>query len=187
MSKIEGSRTNILKLEQYATDIDTAYEFTSEISSLIGIEDKNAADLGCGNGILGISLSLFGVKSVDMYDIDKNQIELASMNINLLGIKNVKAVEENIFDVKNRYDIIVSNPPFGFQSRFSTIAFVKHALRIGKSVFFIHKDNKEIRSIASNNDMSILELGGIKLKRSQNFHKKTYYSLPVVLVYKVEV
>ena len=122
-----------------------------------------------------------------MYDIDKESIEVTNINIRNLGIKNSIAIQKDIFDINKKYDIIISNPPFGFQSNFSIEAFVKKALIIGKNIFFIYKDNMKIRKFASDNNLSIIELGSIKLKKTQKFHKKDSYTLPIILIYKINL
>ncbi len=185
ISKIARNNGNKLKFEQYETDIDTAYEFMSFIELETGIKGKVIADLGCGNGLLGISAALFGAEKVDMYDIDKSLIEIAKRNIYTLELKNVHSAEKDMFDISMHYNIAVSNPPFGFQSNFSVPAFIKKALSISDNLFFLYKDNLNIRKLAELNGMSILPLNGIKIRKSKNFHKKDYYTLPVVLVYKV--
>ena len=187
LSNIEKKEKNYLRLEQYETDIDTAYNVLNTIDKIIDIKDKTVADLGCGNGILGISFYIFGARNVDMYDIDKESIEVTNVNIRNLGIKNSIAIQKDIFDINKKYDIIISNPPFGFQSNFSIEAFVKKALIIGKNIFFIYKDNMKIRKFASDNNLSIIELGSIKLKKTQKFHKKDSYTLPIILIYKINL
>lgn len=186
MSKIERNQSNKLRLEQYSTDIEMAYDTMSFIDSKSCIAGKNVADLGCGNGILGITAAIFGAKNVDMYDIDRDMTELAKKNVGALELDNINTINKDIFDVDYKYDIAVSNPPFGFQSNFSIIAFIKKANKIADNLFFIYKDNKNIRNLAQINDMSVFELGDIKLQKSQYFHKKNSYTLPVILVYRLK-
>jgi putative methylase len=186
MSKIERNQSNKLRLEQYSTDLEMAYDMVSFIDSKSCIFGKNVADLGCGNGILGITAAIFGAKKVDMYDIDKRMTELTKKNVETLELDNVNTINKDIFDVDYKYDTAVSNPPFGFQSNFSIIAFIKKANNIADNLFFIYKDNKNIRNLAQINGMDVFELGNIKLQKSQYFHKKNSYTLPVILIYRLK-
>ncbi|MCL4361940.1 methyltransferase [Candidatus Parvarchaeota archaeon] len=184
IAKLDKIEKNSLRLEQYSTDIDTAYQFINFVDYNISITGKNVADLGCGNGILGISAALLGAAEVDLYDIDENAVYSAKQNIEKLHINNAKSIRMDIFDVDKKYEIVISNPPFGFQSNFSLSAFIKKINSLADNLFFIYKDNLEIRKIADSNGFLIHKIEDIKLERTLPFHKKSYYSLPVVIVYK---
>ena len=183
LSKLEKINNNIAKLEQYSTNVELAYELNSFIDSEITIKDKKVTDIGCGNGILGITAKLFGAKLVDMYDIDEKAIDIARSNILKEGISNVNAIKLDLFDIKDTYDIAISNPPFGFQSNFNIEAFIKKLKNLADNVFFIYKDNKNIAKIAEKNNLQLRYLGNIKLEKTMNFHKKNNYILPTVVIY----
>lgn len=70
-------------------------------------------DLGCGYGVIGISLSLLNPSSdVTMVDINERAVELANRNIQLNNTKNAKAIQSDGFEkVIGMFDVIVSNPP----------------------------------------------------------------------------
>ncbi|HPU40874.1 MAG TPA: class I SAM-dependent methyltransferase [Acetivibrio clariflavus] len=70
-------------------------------------------DLGCGYGVIGISLSLLNPSSeVTMVDINERAVELANRNIELNNIKNAQAIQSDGFEkVSGNFDVIVSNPP----------------------------------------------------------------------------
>lgn len=183
LSKLDKSGKNNLKLEQYRTDIGAAYELMEFVDSQTGIRGKNIADVGCGNGILGISAAVWGAEKVDLYDIDTRAVTSAENNISLLRLENAAALCMDLFDIRDKYDIAISNPPFGFQSNFSLAAFIKKIKSMAGDIFFIYKNNKEIRKIADENGLSVHDMGGIKLEKSLPFHKKNYYILPTVIVY----
>jgi len=186
LTKLNKTGKNNVKFEQYSTDIDAAYNLIHFIDYNVNITGKTVADLGCGNGILGIAAALFGAGEVDMYDIDENAISVAKNNIEKLHIKNAKLIHMDIFDINEGYDVIVSNPPFGFQSNFNLNAFIKKINSLSKNIFFIYKDNQEIKKIAKDNDFSVYKIEDIKLEKTLPFHKKSYYSLPTVIVYKAQ-
>ena len=184
IAKLDKTEKNSLRLEQYSTDIDTAYEFIHFVDYNVGITGKTVADLGCGNGILGISAALLGASEVDLYDIDEKAVYFAKQNIEKLHINNAKSIHLDMFDVDKKYEIVVSNPPFGFQSNFSLSAFIKKVNSLADNIFFIYKDNIEIRKIADSNGFLTHKIQDIKLEKTLSFHKKSYYSLPAVIVYK---
>lgn len=72
-----------------------------------------ALDIGCGYGVLGISLAISNPDSfVTMVDINKRAVNLAVKNINLNNIKNASAFFSDGFsNVKEKFDVIVTNPP----------------------------------------------------------------------------
>ena len=186
LSKLDDIDNSITKLEQYSTDIDLTYDLINFVDSEISIKDKKVADIGCGNGILGITASLFGAESVDMYDIDKKSIATAESNISRINVVNVNAIESDLFDITKRYDIAISNPPFGFQSNFNIEAFIKKLKSIADNIFFIYKDNKNIAQIAEKNKLDLKPIGKLKIRKTMNFHKKNNYILPVVVIYSVK-
>lgn len=73
---------------------------------------KKVLDVCCGNGVIGIILNKFLViESLELCDINSTAVELANINLLKNNVKT-KAYESNLFDnVKNIFDLIVSNPP----------------------------------------------------------------------------
>lgn len=70
-------------------------------------------DLGCGYGVIGISLSHLNPSAeVTMIDINERAVELTNRNIKLNNIKNAIALQSDGFEkVVGNFDVIVSNPP----------------------------------------------------------------------------
>jgi 16S rRNA (guanine1207-N2)-methyltransferase len=68
-------------------------------------EGARALDVGCGNGVIGAWLSKGGV-ACDCVDVDAVAVEAASRTVG-------SAWASDLFsDVRDSYDVIVSNPPF---------------------------------------------------------------------------
>lgn len=84
-----------------------------------------AADLGAGYGYLGSELLAHcpGIVSLDLYEAEQRALELAPINLARLdlGGRPLPRVEYHWHDVTagldERYDVIVSNPPFHAQGR----------------------------------------------------------------------
>lgn len=88
-----------------------------------GLADKHLAqperilDLCTGSGCIAIALaSRFHDAHVDASDIDKNALEVASVNVEHHDIAHqVNLIESNLFEkipAENQYDLIVTNPPY---------------------------------------------------------------------------
>jgi tRNA1Val (adenine37-N6)-methyltransferase len=72
-------------------------------------------DIGTGCGLLPLMLSQKGVAQVDAVDIDRASIEEATVNFEASQWReHLKAYHSDIVDYQSeeRYDLIVSNPPF---------------------------------------------------------------------------
>ena len=70
-------------------------------------------DLGTGSGVIGISLEKnLDTNNVDLIDISKEALEVAKINKDKLKSK-ANLIENNMLEgINNKYDIIISNPPY---------------------------------------------------------------------------
>ncbi len=68
-------------------------------------------DVGCGYGLIGITLAKYFNIETDMIDINNRAIQLSEENIKLNQIK-ANVFESNLFEsVNKKYDLIITNPP----------------------------------------------------------------------------
>lgn len=75
-------------------------------------KEGNVLDLGCGYGIIGITISLESNIKVDFVDINDRALELTKENIKLNNIENARCWKSNIYEnIKDKYDYIITNPP----------------------------------------------------------------------------
>ncbi len=78
-------------------------------------EDKvdSLLDVGCGYGVLGITLKLFKqCNCVDLLDINPRAVRLCKENIDSYQLSNVNCfVSDGFKEVKKVYNSIVFNPP----------------------------------------------------------------------------
>ena len=74
---------------------------------------KSVLDVGCGVGIIGISLAKkYDNLAVHMIDVNEKAISLTKENITINKVKNCQAYLSNVYsDVNEKFDMIISNPP----------------------------------------------------------------------------
>ncbi len=102
-------------------------------------------DIGCGNGVIGISLKKFfpGVEVV-FSDINLRAVSITKKNLILNSIK-AKVIHSDLFEkVKGKFDLIISNPPMsaGRKICFSLIEQSKEHLEEGGKLILVARHNK---------------------------------------------
>lgn len=76
-------------------------------------EPVDIIDLGCGSGIIGITLEKkVSTKSVDLVDISKKALEITHKNCEKHSSK-ANLIHSDMFkNISKKYDVIISNPPY---------------------------------------------------------------------------
>ena len=88
-------------------------DYTSNYSKELFTDPVEIIDLGCGSGVIGLSLSKkIPTKSVDLIDISEEALEVAKENAKRLNI-NANFIHSDMWkNINKKYDIIISNPPY---------------------------------------------------------------------------
>ena len=119
--------------------VDFATDFL--LSTIYDEASGDILDVGCGYGVIGISLSKSDkVKSVTMLDINSRALDLAKRNVSLNNAKNIKIVESNIFEsITESYDSIVTNQTIraGKEVLHEIYKGSKKHLKIGGKLFLV--------------------------------------------------
>ena len=174
-------------LEQYQTSPQISGEMFHYILNKFPEEISNMkiGDLGCGNGILGISAALIGCKDVVLFDIDEEIIDIAKQNVNNLELQNcIQIILCDVNQIKNwkclykKFDIIVTNPPFGIRSQNGAdVEFLKCAVNLSSQfVYSLHKFStfNFLKKFYEKNNIN--DVNGFKIEyglpKSYKFHKK---------------
>ena len=182
-------------LEQYQTEPQIAGEIAHYIYQNYDISNMKIADLGCGTGILGISLALYGCNDITLFDIDDDAIDIAYENIESLGIENkIQIVKidvrqmKDIISIKKKFDLVITNPPFGIRSNKGyDLDFLKSAINIcNGDVFSLHKLSTIKHLKMFYNKYGIKDINTFKinydLPESYKFHKKKNKVIEVVCI-----
>ena len=73
---------------------------------------KTLLDMGCGYGTFGIALkSVYPFLEIDMVYVNDRALNLANENLKLNNISADVYLSNTYDEVKNKYDLIVTNPP----------------------------------------------------------------------------
>jgi len=99
-------------------------------------------DMGCGYGPIGIIIAkIIDNSTVDMADLNERALELASMNAKENKVEEkVKIINSPAFEnIKDNYDIIVTNPPIraGKEVVFSFYEGAYHHLNQGGKLYVV--------------------------------------------------
>jgi putative methylase len=120
----------VVELEQYQTEGDLAAKWLIEINNIDGLKGKSVIDLGAGNGILGHGAQLLGA-DVTFVECDSSAAALCHE----LG----KTIEGRVGDVEiPEADIVITNPPWGVQTKGADRIFVESALKAAPIVHIMH-------------------------------------------------
>ncbi|MEK6854817.1 MAG: METTL5 family protein [Nanoarchaeota archaeon] len=183
LSKLEQVTSPKINLEQYATPADVAAEILWYALMQNDIENKIVADLGCGNGILGIGASLLGAKKVIFLDSDNSSLFVAKRNFETLKLRNAVYLNKNVNEFKDKVDTIIENPPFGVQNKHADRAFLIKAMASSKTIYSFHKiETKEfVFALARDYGFKVENIFEFEfvLKKAHGFHKKGEYMVDV--------
>ena len=119
----------------------------SMFDTLGNIEGKTVLDLFCGIGTIGIEALSREVRSVKFIDHNIKALNILKKNLNLLDIdKESYSVVKNdvknyLINEKDKYDLIIADPPYG---KFSFIDFIpKISPILKRGGIFCYESKKE--------------------------------------------
>lgn len=181
LSKLKGLSKFNVKLEQYQIDNNLASDLLWVAYQNNDIKNKVVADLGCGNGILGIGALLLGAKFVYFLDLDKDALDICKNNIK--DFNNFKLINSDVKDFDIKVDTVIMNPPFGVQNRKADKIFLEKAMNNSKKIYSIHKIESKgfIDKLCSEMNFKVLDIveREFVIKKSYGFHTKEKYGFRV--------
>ena len=160
LSKLTAHPCRDVTLEQYATEGDLAAYWMLAVDQLDGFEGKVVADLGAGNGILGIGALLLGARRVVFVETDEDALEVlrsnvASLEDDLPDRADVVAARVGLDDLPlDDVDLVVMNPPWGVQRERADRPFLDVAFTsAGLAVHLLHSDRaSHVEAMAASHD-----------------------------------
>ena len=148
LSRLTPHPVSKVELEQYATEGDLAAYWMLAVDQLDGLQGRTVADLGAGNGILGIACLMLGAQHVTFVECHQETHEtltanLASLGEEYLGRTSVVNATLGVDEVDlTDIDLIVMNPPWGVQHPKADRPFLETALTTGSTaVHVLHSDH----------------------------------------------
>jgi putative methylase len=162
LSSLPEHPCGIVELEQYVTSGDMAAAWLGQIAAFGDLDsDSVVADLGAGNGVLGIGAALLGATSVVLIECDEAACAAAFEAVEQVDMGEVVEVmclrvDENL-DVAGT-SLVISNPPWGVQSTRADRPFLEAMLRSGAICHLMH-------SAAATHIQSFFEESGWAVER----------------------
>lgn len=143
--------------------IDFASKLLIENYFKYGHDYKKVLDVGCGYGLIGITLSKIKNCDVSMIDINKRALHLSRMNAKDNKVE-VNIFESNIYEnVEGTFDVIITNPPIR-AGKSVYMAILKEAdkyLNVNGELWFVmnkdHGVKTVMKELASTYDLQVLE------------------------------
>lgn len=129
---------------------------------------KSALDIGTGTGILACTIAKYTLSKSTALDVSDNALKIAEENIKKLDLsEKVKTLKSNLFEkVSEKYDLIVSNPPYIPLSEKATIQ--KEVIfdpdlalytKDEKGLEFYEKISKNAKNYLNKNGYLLFEMG----------------------------
>jgi len=121
LSGLEPHPSNSVELEQYTTDGDLAVRWLADIAAFADIsEGCTVADLGTGNGVLGLGALAMGAGRAILVETDQAACDVAKSNAESMGFADsVEVIQATLgsdpVDLSSA-DVVISNPPWGRQT-----------------------------------------------------------------------
>ncbi len=193
LSKLKPLENPKVDVEQYCTDSEIAATILWNYGVIGEFNEKVIADLGAGNGILGLGALLLGAKKIYFVESEGNALEIAKKNYEM--IKSEFKIGEGVFlnqtieDFQEKCDIVLQNPPFGTKKEHADKLFLEKAFILAPIIYTFHKASTDdfIKKFIDKNGFSIRNewLFKFPIKKIHSFHTKPVKDV-LVKVYRLE-
>ena len=143
LSGLEPHSSNSAELEQYATDGDLAARWLADIVAFGDLSGGcKVADLGAGNGVLGLGALAMGAGRAILFEADQAACEVARSNAESLGFADsVEVIQATLgsepVDLSSA-DVVISNPPWGRQTPRADRPFLEAMIAAAAPTHLLH-------------------------------------------------
>ena len=129
-------------IEQYPTPPQIAAELGYLALAKGDLTGARVLDAGCGNGVLAVAAKLLGAAEVVGVDVDPLAIQVAQRNARRAKVE-IEWRHGDIASVREPFDTVLMNPPFGSQRRHADLPFLETVLALGRVVYSFHNGVSE--------------------------------------------
>ena len=143
LSSLSGHPSGSVELEQYTTDGDLAARWLADIATYGDLtEGCTVADLGAGNGVLGLGALAMGAGWATLVEADQAACDVAKSNAESMGFaESVEVIHATLgsdpVDLGSA-DVVISNPPWGRQTLGADRPFLEAILSTGAPAHLLH-------------------------------------------------
>ena len=143
LSGLEPYLSNSVELEQYSTDGDLAARWLTDIAAFGDLsEGCTGADLGAGNGVLGLGALAMGAGRAILVEADQAACDVAKSNAESTGFANsVEVIRAKLgsdsVDLSSA-DVVISNPPWGRQTPRADRPFLEAMIATATPTHLLH-------------------------------------------------
>ena len=143
LSQLTPHPCNSVELEQYTTGGDLAARWLSDIAAFGDLaEGCTVADLGAGNGVLGLGALAMGAGRAILVEADEAACNVAKSNAESTGFADsVEVIQATLgsdsVDLSSA-DVVISNPPWGRQTPKADRPFLEAVLSTGVPAHLLH-------------------------------------------------
>lgn len=137
LQSLEAVPTPRPDIEQYPTPAALAAEVAYIAHGRGDLAGRRVLDAGCGSGILAIAAKLLGAAEVVGVDLDPEAVEVAARNGRRANA-DVEWRHADICAVKDPFDTVLMNPPFGSQRKHADLPFLDRAMALAPVVYSFH-------------------------------------------------
>jgi len=132
-----------VELEQYSTDGNLAARWLTDIAAFGDLsEGCTVADLGAGNGVLGLGALAMGAGGAILVEADQAACDVAKSNAESTGFADsVEVIQAKLgsdsVDLSSA-DVVISNPPWGRQTPRADRPFLEAMIATATPTHLLH-------------------------------------------------
>ena len=143
LSRLAPHPCDSVELEQYTTDGNLAARWLNDIAAFGDLTEGCAvADLGAGNGVLGLGALAMGAGRALLVEADQAACDVAMLNAESMGFADSVEVIQATLDSDpvdiGSADVVISNPPWGRQTPRADRPFLEAAIAAAAPTHLLH-------------------------------------------------
>jgi len=143
LSGLEQLQSQSVELEQYTTNGDLAARWLADIIAFGDLSRGcTVADLGAGNGVLGLGALAMGAGRAILVETDQAACDVAKLNAESMGFADsVEIIQATLgsdpVDLGSA-DVVISNPPWGRQTPRADRPFLEAMIAAAAPAHLLH-------------------------------------------------